>query len=627
MSEFVAFSGGCAPNLPTGVWSDGRCAASSDDLCRLSRRQFIGRAAAASGALALPTLGPVPAWAQVAIDEGERRRIEEAIPATAPVRPAKARRLLVFYLNVGYPGKVSRFPGGVYPGHVKDFGHCSIAHANLAFELMGRRTGAFEAVLSRDPTVFEPRSLRQFDAVVFNNTVGNLFDDVSLRESLLDFVYGGGGMMGIHGASVAFTRWPGAKEDWPEFGRMLGARGAAHMPGNGEEHIFIRRDDATHPLSRSFGDGGFDYRSEFFRVQEPYSRNRVRVLLSIDNARTEQLQGGPLKRFREDDDYALAWVRNYGRGRIFYSTIGHNPYIFWDRRMLEFYLAAAQFALGDLPAPTIPSGKLTPAIRAQEELGWRLGIGAGTFQELTLHEAIEKTADLGLPFVGGLSVQRVSADIAKNFDPQLSDDELARVRLMLDEAGVRMLTYCIDRIPDDAARCRRVFEFGRKIGVETLVSEPAPEALDAVERLCDEYGINVAIHNGNLTTSPQYRRPEGVLKACEGRSMRLGACGDLGHWMRSGIDPVEALRKLKERLITVRMHDLNAGGAEGHDVPWGSGVGNTAEFLREVRRLGLRPTMFGIEYPDNGRESLSQIGRCIDFFNNLTMDMIQRGEA
>ena len=108
-------------------------------------------------------------------------------------------------------------------------------------------------------------------AVFFNNTVGNLFEDPHLRQSLVEFVYGGGGLLGVHGTTVAFTRWTeGAKEDWPEFGRMLGARGAAHRASN--EHVFVKLDSPDHPLNRPFSGRGFEYRDEFFRFHEVYSR-------------------------------------------------------------------------------------------------------------------------------------------------------------------------------------------------------------------------------------------------------------------------------------------------------------------------------------------------------------------
>jgi type 1 glutamine amidotransferase/sugar phosphate isomerase/epimerase len=567
-----------------------------------TRRDFLAGAAVTAGMLAVPWIRLNRAKAQSVIDADQRQRIEAAIPNKALVPPRRPRKLLIFDLNVGYGG------------------HGSIPTANLAFTLMGSKTGAFETVISRDPSVFRPESLRRFDAVFLNNTVGNLFEEPELRQSLLEFVYGGGGLLGVHGTSVAFTRWPGAYEDWPEFGIMLGARGANHR--DSDEHVFIKLDDPSHPLNQPFNCRGFDYRDEFFRVHGPYSRNRVRVLLSIDTKKTDMNQGQARGNcLREDNDYALAWVRQYGRGRVFYCTIAHNPYVFWDPKMLQFYLAATQFALGDLSAPTTPSSKLTPPIRAQEKLGWRLGIEAYTFNKYTLFEAIERTAGLGLPYMGGLSFQKVSKDIPKNFDDQLTDDELKQIRLKLDSAGVRLLTYYIHRIPGDMAGCRRVFEFGRKIGIETFMSEPSPEALDTIEKFCDDYDINVAIHNHDQKASPLYWHPEGVLKVCRGRSKRIGACGDLGYWMRSGIDPIEAVNKLKGRLITVQMHDLNELTPEGHDVPWGTGVGRTRQFIEEINRLGIRPTMFGLEYSYNWFESTPEISRCIDFFNKLSMKL------
>lgn len=557
-----------------------------------------------AAALLLATAG---GGAQAAGEASDREKVEAAIPAKAPAAPQKPRQLLIFDLNVGYGG------------------HASIPTANLAFTLMGQKTGAFSTVVSRDPAVFQRESLSQFDAVFLNNNVGNLFEDPTLRQNLIEFVYGGGGLMGVHGTTVAFTRWTeGAREDWPEFGIMLGGRGASHKAA--DEHVFIKLDEPDHPLNRPFGGQGVEYRSEFFRVHEPYSRDRVRVLFSIDTEKTDMNQSPAHGRLvRADNDYALAWVRNYGRGRVCYCTIAHSPSIFWDPKLLEFYLGAAQFVLGDLPAPTIPSNNLTPATRAQEKLGWRLGIEAYTFHKYTLFEAIDKTAQLGLPYMGGLSFQKVSSEIAKNFDPKLTDDDLKQIRLKLDSAGVRLLTYYIHDIPGDPEGCRRVFEFGRKIGIETFLSEPSPDALDTIEKFCDEYALNVALHNHDQKGSPVYWNPEGILKVCENRSSRIGACGDMGYWMRSGIDPVEAVRKLKQRLITVQMHDLNELTPTGHDVPWGTGVGKTEQFITELDRLGVKPTMFGLEYSYNWLESMPEIAQCIQFFNQVSLDTAKRG--
>jgi type 1 glutamine amidotransferase len=269
-------------------------------------------------------------------------KIEAALPESAWAAPKKPRRLLIYDADVGYDG------------------HASADYANLAFLRMGVKTGAYATELSSDPEVFRRTSLSRFDAVFFNNTVGNLFTDSELRENLQRFVLNGGGMIGVHGTAVAFTQWPGAIEDWPEFGRMLGGRGANHR--DSDERVFVRVEDPTHPLTAMFPSEGFVYRDEFFRVHAPYSRDQLRVLLSFDTEKTDMSQGPARGNCtRADNDYAIAWCRSYGKGRTFYCTIAHNPYVFWDPSMLKFYLAAVQFALGDLDASTPPSAQLTGA--------------------------------------------------------------------------------------------------------------------------------------------------------------------------------------------------------------------------------------------------------------------------
>lgn len=527
------------------------------------------------------------------------QRIEQAAPHQAIVPPLKPRRLLIFTLNVGYPG------------------HPSIAYANEAFTLMGRRTGAFEAVVSAEPAVFERPSLKRFDAVFFNNTVGNCFTNADLRENLLEFVTGGGGLLGVHGTTVAFTRWPGAIEDWPEFGCLIGARGANHKDSN--EQVWLKLDDPDHPLNQVFGGQGFEYRDEFFRPQGTYSRNRVRVLFSIDTAKTDPNTGQPRGNcFRQDNDYAMAWVRNYGRGRVFYCTIAHNPYVFWDPRMLQFYLAALQFALGDLAAPTTPSAKLTPAVRAQEKLGWRLGVDGRAFQKLTLFEAIDRTARLGLPYLGGLSSQQVSRQIPKTFGPQLTDAELSQVRLRLDSAGLRLLTYEIRELPPDETACRRLFDFGRKMGIEAFIAAPKPEALDLLERLCNEYAMKLALHDDDPGAPPLYGRPEGVLKLCQGRSKLIGACGDVEAWLGLGGDPVQAVLALKDRLITVQMGGWPGSSATERDPAWGAAPG-PSRLLEEIRRLRLKPDMFGLACSDESANAMAVLARSIDSFNTASM--------
>lgn len=532
------------------------------------------------------------AWSK-SITDAEVQRIAAAIPAKPAATPARPRKLLIFDLNLGYGG------------------HRSIVYANLAFEMMGRKTGAFTTVICRDISMFKPENLRQFDAVCFNNTVcfsnamGKLFENAGLKKSLLEFVYSGKGLIAIHGATSTFLQWP-------EYGRMLGAYLAGHPWSR--ESVTIKLDDPGHPLNAPFNGQGFQTTDEIYQFKAPYSRDRLRVLLSLDTTKTDMNKPGIR---RTDNDFAVSWVRSYGRGRVFYCSLGHGPSIFWNPKLLRHYLAGIQFALGDLPAGTTPSGKLTPAIRAHEKLGWRLGTTAYSFRLFTFFEAIDKAASLGLGYIQSINFLPVSKDIPRKMNHALPDDVLAKIRRKLDSAGVRLVSHYIHSIPGDEAACRKVFEFGRKMGIETFVGEPAPEALDTIEKLCEEYRINVAIHNHGKGKS-RYWHPREVLKVCKGRSKRIGACGDMGYWLRAGIRPLDAVKMLKDRLILLEAHDLDE---DGHDVPWGTGRCDFEAVIREIRRQGIKPTMFSIEYSHKWENNMPEIAKCAQFFNRLAREL------
>ena len=120
-----------------------------------------------------------------------------------------------------------------------------------------------------------------------------------------------------------------------------------------------------------------------------------------------------------------------------------------------------------------------------------------------------------------------------------------------------MINYYIHDIPADEAICEKIFSFASRMGVETIISEPKPGALDIIEKYCVKYDIQLAIHNHTKDISPIYWDPKNVAEACEGRSPLIGACGDLGYWVRAGIDINEAIDILQDRLFTFHVHDLN----------------------------------------------------------------------
>jgi sugar phosphate isomerase/epimerase len=164
---------------------------------------------------------------------------------------------------------------------------------------------------------------------------------------------------------------------------------------------------------------------------------------------------------------------------------------------------------------------------------------------------------------------------------------------------------------EDASR--KIFEWAKGMGVETLVAEPPFKAYDMIEGLCDEYEISLAVHNHPAPS--RYFDPATVAKVCEGRGKRIGACCDTGHWVRSGFDPVKACKKLEGRIVSFHLKDVDRfGDKKAECVPWGTGKGDIAGILEEMHRQGFKG-VFTIEYEPYRPENFEKIAQCIAFFD------------
>ncbi len=260
------------------------------------------------------------------------------------------------------------------------------------------------------------------------------------------------------------------------------------------------------------------------------------------------------------------------------------------------------------------------AVKACDE-DWRLGVQAWSFNRFTFYEAVDKTASLGLNWMEayphGQKLSRDKPNII--FGHDMSPEAKQEVKQKLKDAGITLVNYGVAKLPNDEAKCRKVFDFAKEMGIETIVSEPPEDAFDMLDRLCQEYKINVAIHNHANPT--HYWNPDTVLKVCKGRSKYIGACPDTGHWMRSGINPVEALKKLEGRIISLHLKDMNEfGSLDAHCVPWGTGKANIKAILTELRRQNFKG-VFSIEYEYNWENSLPEMQQCVEYFNKVASEL------
>ena len=266
-------------------------------------------------------------------------KIAAALPDKPYAKPAKARKLLVFSVTNG-------------------FHHASIATGQLAFSELGKKTGAFETVVSNDLANFEADALKQFDAVCFLSTTGEVFSPGKeqlktmtpeqvkeaeaksdrLKANLMAFIKEGKGFVGIHSATDSCYKWP-------EYGQMINGYFDGHPWGAGTQvSIKVEPGQEKNPLVAMFEGKNVDFKEEIYQLKDPYDSKKVDMLLRLDNEKTKIDIGGVK---RADKDFGVAWARNWGKGRMFYCSLGHNHDIYSHPTILKHYLAGLQWAIGD----------------------------------------------------------------------------------------------------------------------------------------------------------------------------------------------------------------------------------------------------------------------------------------
>jgi len=287
----------------------------------------------------------------------ELKKMEAIAPDKAPATPAKPRKLLCW-------GRL--------------WTHMCNPFTEETVKILGRKTKAFEVVASDDPKLLLPETLKTFDAIFLNGlhdpqpflplnfktlppeelAAAKKFD-AAVKQSVLDSVMQDGkGLAGIEGSLAALR-------DWKEYGELMGATYNGHYVGK----FVLKVEDPVHPVTACFGGQPFSIWDQAYVPGPPFSRKKVRVLLSLDMTQTPEPTADPkmawlkpaVKRLEEytgrEKDYPISWVKAHGKGRVFYCSLGVQKPPYFIPLFQRYLLAGIQFALGDLPGDTTPSEK------------------------------------------------------------------------------------------------------------------------------------------------------------------------------------------------------------------------------------------------------------------------------
>ncbi len=261
--------------------------------------------------------------------------------------------------------------------------------------------------------------------------------------------------------------------------------------------------------------------------------------------------------------------------------------------------------------------------------GFAIGAQAWTFNKFTTFEAIDKTAQAGGHVIELFPGQKLSADGEDKVDQNMSPEAIEKLKKHLAEKNVKVVAFGVTGISRNEDEARKLFQWAKTMDIGILNTESV-DAIDMIEKMVKEFDIKVGFHDHpKRDNDPNYKMwdPNYVLSVVKDRDMRIGACADTGHWVRSGVRPVDALKILQGRIVSSHLKDLNEFSPNGHDVPYGSGVSEIPAILAELKRQNFAGSL-SVEYEYNWDNSITDVAQCIGFvraFGDLqAMNMVAK---
>ena len=244
--------------------------------------------------------------------------------------------------------------------------------------------------------------------------------------------------------------------------------------------------------------------------------------------------------------------------------------------------------------------------------GFKLGVQMWTFRMFSLTDALNKVDSAGIKNIEAFFGQPLGGDLKGDFGTEMSADTRAKLKALLQSKGISIVAMGVIS-PKDKAEWIKAFDLAKEFGLSYITAEPKKDHWDVADSLAGAYGIKVAIHDHPKPSA--YWSPDSVLAAIQGRS-NIGACADIGHWARSGLDPVDCLKKLDGHLIGAHLKDIvKFDDTKAADTVVSKGVIDFPAVFAEFKRQNFNGT-FSIEHESNWYHNLPDVIATKKYFDD-----------
>lgn len=250
-----------------------------------------------------------------------------------------------------------------------------------------------------------------------------------------------------------------------------------------------------------------------------------------------------------------------------------------------------------------------------EKLGWKLTLQSWSANygpaKSTVQQSIDYCKQFGIHFLEVYPGQQLSESDKGKWGPEMTADQIKATLEAAKAANVQIIDTGVIGISSKEEDARKLFDWAKKVGLTEIVSEPEEKSLPMIDKVAGEYGIVVALHDHPKPS--KYWDPDYTYDQIKDLKY-VGFCADVGHWKRSGLEPVDVLKKYGERVFSLHFKDLVPDNAEKkgwHDVVWGTGDSKAAEMLSVLKRKGFKGPV-AIEFETKWDAPTLQ--KCVDFF-------------
>ena len=247
---------------------------------------------------------------------------------------------------------------------------------------------------------------------------------------------------------------------------------------------------------------------------------------------------------------------------------------------------------------------------ADKFAGFLIGIQSYSLRGFSADQAITYAKELGFDHIEFYSGQ---------FSTESTPEQIDAMKAKMASLGMKMLGHGVNNFTKDHEANRKLFQFAKRAGIKNLSANPSPDAFESLDKLVAEYDIRIAIHNHG-PTDKRYNKATDVLAAVKGHDPRIGACADLGHYIRSGEDPVQVIRLLGDRVFGIHLKDFSEKQDKTKGVILGKGHLDVEGVFRALKAVNFPADgCLSLEYEENPKDPIDDIKQCLAIAREAAM--------